>query len=186
MKLTELFLAEIEREAPGTRRALERVPEGRDDWKPHQKSMELGRLSQMVAGMFGWVDLTVNRDYLDFNPPAGEQRYQSPPIHNRAELLAAFDQSVALARKALENTTDEHLMLPWQYRNAGQVINEQPRYIVIRDGVLNHLAHHRGQLTVYLRLLETPVPAIYGPSADEQILVGEKPGAAEKASAAGA
>ncbi len=183
-KMTELFLAEIDREAPATRRALERVPEGRDDWKPHQKSMELGRLAGLLAGIFGWVDLVVNRDYLDFNPPAGEPRYSPPQIRNRQELLAAFDQSIIQARKALESTNDEHLLTPWQYRNAGQVISEQPRHIVIRDGVINHMAHHRGQMTVYLRLLEIPVPAVYGPTADEQIMPGETPQTTEKAKTA--
>jgi len=167
MDLTELFLGELESEIPATRRVLERVPEGHDDWKPHDKSMALGYLAQLVATMFGWVDLTVNQDFLDFNPPDGK-RYTPPQVRTNTELLAAFDQSVEKARAALKGTTEAHLLTPWQFRSGGQVLSEQPRYQVLRDGVFNHLAHHRGQLTVYLRLNEKPVPSVYGPSADEK------------------
>jgi uncharacterized damage-inducible protein DinB len=167
MDLTELFLGELESEIPATRKVLERVPEGKDDWKPHEKSMQLGYLSQLVATIFGWVDLTVNHDFLDFNPPDGK-RYTPPPIKNNRDLLAAFDASVEQARKALKGTTEAHLMTPWQMRTGGTVLSEQPRYVVIRDAVFNHMAHHRGQLTVYLRLNEVAVPSVYGPTADEK------------------
>ena len=167
MDLTELFLGELESEIPATRKVLERVPEGKDNWKPHEKSMELGYLAQLVATIFGWVDLTVNHDFLDFNPPDGK-RYTPPPIRNNADLLAAFDDSIAKARAALKGTTEAHLMTPWQMRSGGHVLSEEPRYKVIRDAVFNHMAHHRGQLTVYLRLNEKPVPCVYGPTADEK------------------
>jgi uncharacterized damage-inducible protein DinB len=166
MHMTELFLGELEREAAATRRVLERVPEGRDDYQPHPRSMPLGRLATLVATMPGWVAMTVNQDELDLRP-AGGAAYQPPPLRTRRELLEALDANVAKAREALAATTDEHLMTPWQLKVAGSVVSEQPRYIVLRDSVFNHLAHHRGQLTVYLRLNEAPVPAIYGPSADE-------------------
>jgi uncharacterized damage-inducible protein DinB len=173
MDLTQLFLEEVESEAPASRRVLANVPEGQDGWKPHEKSMELGRLSLLVAAIFGWVDLTVNRDYLDFNPPNPADRYKPPTVTNNRELLEAFDKSLEIARHALKNTNEAHLLTPWQYRFGGKVVSEQPRYVVLRDGVLNHMSHHRGQLTVYLRLLGKPVPSVYGPSADEPVKPGE-------------
>jgi uncharacterized damage-inducible protein DinB len=167
MKLTDLFLSELEQEAVGTRRALERVPEGRNDWKPHEKSMPLGYLAALVATMPAWIDLMVNRDEFDVQSPAGEG-FKPRTWSTNSELLQLLDESVAKARTALLNTTEEHLMTRWRFVAGGRVVSEQPRYIMIRDSVLNHLAHHRGQLTVYLRLNEAPVPAIYGPSADER------------------
>jgi uncharacterized damage-inducible protein DinB len=166
MELKELFLAQLEREAAGTRKAVERVPEGRNDWKPHVKSMEMGRLAALVATMPGWVVLMIERDELNIDDPSSD-RFKTKPIATRQELLDALEQSVARARTALQNTTEEHLMMPWRFKMGGQVLFEQPRYVVLTDA-FSHLAHHRGQLTVYLRLNEVSVPAIYGPSADEQ------------------
>lgn len=166
MKMTDLFLGELDREAPLTRRVLERVPEGRNDWKPHEKSMPLGYLANLVATLPSWIAMMVTENELDFNPPGG-QRYRPPQADTNRGLLASFDQSVTKAREALLHTSDEHLMTPWRFLVGGRVVSEQPRHVVLRDGVLNHLAHHRGQLTVYLRLNDVPVPSIYGPSADE-------------------
>jgi uncharacterized damage-inducible protein DinB len=168
MKLTDLFIAEIDREASATRRTLERVPEGRNDWKPHEKSMSLGYLSLLVATMLTWVGLVINQDELDVNPPP-DQRQPPKELKTARELVAAFDDSVAKAKEALRNTTDEHLQTTWRMLSRGKVVLEQPRYMMLRDGVLNHLAHHRGQLTVYLRLNGQPVPSIYGPTADEPL-----------------
>jgi uncharacterized damage-inducible protein DinB len=166
MKMTEMFLSELEAEAPATRRVLERVPEGKPDWKPHPKSMPLGYLATLVANLPGWVTMTIRQDELDLNPP-GKPRPIPPNLHTSRELLEAFDKGVAGAREALRQTTDEHLMTPWRLLVGGKVVLEQPRYVVIRDSALNHLAHHRGQLTVYLRLNDVAVPSIYGPTADE-------------------
>jgi uncharacterized damage-inducible protein DinB len=166
MKMTELFSAELDREAIATRRVLERVPEGHNDWKPHEKSMPLGYLATLVATMPSWIAMTIEQDELDMNPPGGSQQKPQNP-QSRCELLEAFDQCVAKAREVLAKTTDEHLMKPWRLLVGGKVVHEQPRHIILRDSVFNHLAHHRGQLTVYLRLNGAPVPAIYGPSADE-------------------
>ena len=164
MNLTKLFLDELDREAPRTRRAVERVPAGRDDWKPHPSSMPLARLAGLVASMPSWVTLVIEQDELDLTPPGGGQ-YQQPSID---QLAAALDQHVAKARESLQTTNDDFLMTTnWRLKAGGQVVMNQPRHIVLRD-TLNHLAHHRGQLTVYLRLLGQPVPAIYGPSADDQ------------------
>ena len=166
MKMTDLFLAELEREAGATRRVLQRVPEGKPDWKPHEKSMPLGYLATLVATLPSWVAMTINQDELDLNPPGGAP-YSPPVLKTSRDLVQRMDEGVAEARRALANTTDDHLMTPWRLLVAAQVVSEQPRHIVLRDAVFNHLAHHRGQLTVYLRLTGAMVPAIYGPSADE-------------------
>ena len=165
MKMTELFLAQLEAEGPKTRRSVEHAPEGRDDWKPHPTSMPLGRLVMLVAGMPAWIAMVIHDDHLDLNPPAGKG--QGPPaMPTQADRLKAVDEGVAKARAALTGTTDEHLLKPWRLMVAGKVVSEQPRHVVLRDTFM-HLSHHRGQLTVYLRMNEVPVPAIYGPSADE-------------------
>ncbi len=166
MKLTELLIADLERDAEATRHVLERVPEGRNNWKPHERSMELGRLTALVATMAGWVEFMVNSDELDIAPVNGPA-YQSPVFENRAQILQVHEDSLRRAIAALRNTTDEHLQKPWKFMARGHVISELPRHVNIRDAVINHLAHHRGQLTVYLRLTSASVPAIYGPSADE-------------------
>jgi uncharacterized damage-inducible protein DinB len=168
MKLTELYLGELEREAPASRRILERVPEGRYDWKPHEKSMPMGYLATLVATMPSWIDMMVNQDQLDF-APKGPSAYKPPELRTSRELVEAFDAALAKGRAALKGTTDEHLMTTWKLLAGGRVVQEQPRYMAIGDGVLNHWAHHRGQLTVYLRLNDAPVPSIYGPTADEKI-----------------
>jgi uncharacterized damage-inducible protein DinB len=165
MKLTELFLAELEREAPRTRGALQQVPSGRDDWAPHPKSMPLGRLAGLVATMPSWVGLIVNQEELNLTPPEGQGTYQQPPTDT---LVAVHDGHVAKAREVLLRTSDEFLMTTnWKLLAGGKVVMDQPRHVVLRD-TMNHLAHHRGQLTVYLRLAGSTVPAIYGPSADDQ------------------
>jgi len=165
--LTSLFLDELDREGPLTKRALERVPEGRDDWKPHAKSMPLGRLANLVAMMPGWITMMIERDDFDLNPPGGSSGQFSYQARTPSELLKMVDEGVAGAKKALRQTTDAHLMKPWRLLVAGKVVSEQPRHVMLRDSI-NHLAHHRGQLTVYLRLNDVQVPAIYGPSADDQ------------------
>ena len=165
MKLTELFLAELDREAARTRRALEHVPLGRDDWKPHSKSMPLGRLAGLVASMPSWITLIVEQDELDLNPPQGGGQYQQRPTESLVETL---EQNVMKARKSLSKANDDLLLTTnWRLLVGGRVVSDSPRHIVLRD-TLNHLAHHRGQLTVYLRLNDQAVPAIYGPSADDQ------------------
>jgi len=166
MQIKELFLDELERETEGSRHTLERVPEGNNDWKPHEKSMPLGYLAYLVAAMPSWIAMAINQDELDLYPP-GKPKSKPPDWKSRKELLDLLDANVAQAREALKKTTDEHLMTMWKLLVGGRVVSEEPRYVVIRDSVFNHAAHHRGQLTVYLRLCNASVPAIYGPSADE-------------------
>jgi uncharacterized damage-inducible protein DinB len=165
MTLIELFTAELQREAPHTRRALDAVPRGHDDWKPHAKSMPLLRLAGLVASMPSWVGLIIEQDELNLTPPPGQGQFQPPSIDT---LVSTHDRLVAQALASLAKSHDHFLYTTnWKLLAGGQVVMDQPRHIVLRD-TLNHLAHHRGQLTVYLRLLEQKVPAIYGPSADDQ------------------
>ncbi len=164
MKITEEYLAQFDDEVKRTRRTVERVPEGKDDWKPHDKSMPLGRLAGLVAQMPMWFAMIINQDDLDLNPPGG--KFEQKPMRTPAELVKALDEGAAQGRKALEGVTEEQLQKPWRLLVGGNVVSEQPRHVVIRD-TFSHLAHHRAQLTVYLRLNDVPVPAIYGPSADD-------------------
>lgn len=166
MKLTEYFLGQLEREAVGTRKALERVPEGKNHWKPHEKSMELGYLAALVARMPSWIAMMVLQDELDF-AKRSESSFVPKTQLTSADLVRMLDESVAEARAALQQTNDDHLMTLWRFRVGERVVSEEPRHIMIQDSVFNHLSHHRGQLTVYLRLAGASVPAIYGPSADE-------------------
>src|SRR5262249_4490664 len=165
MTFTQQFAEELDREAARTRRALAHVPLGRDEWKPHPKSMPLGRLAGLVASMPSWVTLILDQNELDLNPPGGGGQDHQPATDKLAETL---DQFVVKARESLSKTNDDFLMTTkWRLLSGGTVVVETPRHIVLRD-TLNHLAHHRGQLTVYLRLTDQVVPAIYGPSADDQ------------------
>lgn len=166
MKMTDLFSAQLEREGAITRRVLKRVPERRDDWKPHPKSMLLGYLASLVAMMPGWVAMAIDQDELDLHPPGGGPSGPPPPKNN-AELVALFEGSLAKSRESLKKTGDEHLLTRWRLLVGGQVVMESPRHVVIED-TFTHLAHHRGQLTVYMRLNDAPVPSIYGPSADDK------------------
>ena len=165
MKLTDFFRAEIDREVERSRRALEQVPEGKYNWKPHEKSMIFGYLADMVATIPTWITMEIKQDELDVAPAEGHQTKQKQK-ETRAELLQALDESATAARAALEQTTDDHLMTSWRLLARGNVVMEAPRHVMIQD-TINHWAHHRGQMTVYLRLMGEKVPALYGPSADD-------------------
>ena len=166
MKLTEFLLAELNREVDRSRRALEQVPEGKYDWKPHDRSMIFGYLADMVATIPSWIAMEVTKNELDVAPADGSTMKQEPK-KTSASLISALDKSAAEARAAFEKTTDEHLKTMWQLKARGQVVQEAPRYEMIQD-TINHWAHHRGQMTVYLRLMGAKVPALYGPSADDK------------------
>jgi uncharacterized damage-inducible protein DinB len=163
--LASLLVAELDAEMKGTRRALERVPEGQSDWKPHEKSMPLGYLAGLVATMPGWIVSMVRDDSLDLAAPGDNSTPHTP---SPAELLELFDARVAAGRAALAGASDDRLLnTRWRLMMGDRVLTDQTRYEAIRGGALNHLYHHRAQLTTYLRLNEKPVPSLYGPSADE-------------------
>ena len=162
MAIVDGLLPEFDHEMTTTRKVLERAPEDRFDWKPHTKSFSLGALAAHVAGLPGWgVDTLMKTEY----DIAAEQPPAAPT--STTELLTTFDENVAAARSALASKTDEELLVMWTLKHGDKAIFSMPRAGVLRSFVLSHLIHHRGQLSVYLRLLDVPVPSIYGPSADE-------------------
>jgi uncharacterized damage-inducible protein DinB len=166
MGLKEFFLWQLEHEVATSRKVIERVPEGRNSWKPHERSMELGYLAALVASMPGWIEVMINRRELNLLAP-GNEVMNTKAVNTRAELCQMLAEGLAKSRKALEETTEDHLLGMWRFRMNDRVVSEGPRYAMISDAAMTHLAHHRGQLTVYLRLLDQKVPAIYGPSSDE-------------------
>ena len=163
MALVDTLLPEFDHEMATARTVLARVPEGRLDWKPHARSFSLGALATHVATLPTWATETLTRGEIDLDP---NQPVPSA-LPSRTDLLAAFDKNVAGARAALTGKTDAELMAMWSLKRGGRTLFTMPKTAVLRSFVLNHLVHHRGQLTVYLRLLDVPVPSIYGPSADE-------------------
>lgn len=162
-RLATAFLAELDNEAKVTRTVLERVPADKFGWKPHEKSMAFGQLAVHVAEMFGWTKETLTSDVLDF----GTMDYKQFEPSSTEELLAYFDELIATSKAVLAETSDETFLTNWTLRNGEQVYFTMPKVAVMRSFVMNHIIHHRGQLSVYLRLNDIPVPAIYGPSADE-------------------
>jgi uncharacterized damage-inducible protein DinB len=166
MTIGQSMLGEFDQEMAGTRKTLERVPEQKWNWKPHDKSGTVGWLAGHIATMPGWITVTLQTDQLDY-APVGGPAYEPPKIENRQQLLAEFDKGVAEARKALAAASDTDMMKDWTLLAGGQTIFTMPRVACLRGMVLNHIIHHRAQLTVYYRLLGVPVPGLYGPSADE-------------------
>ena len=167
MSIAKSLLPEFEQEMANTRKVLERVPDDKWNWKPHEKSGTTGWLAAHVGTVPEWLTMTLNTESLDYAPVDGPS-YTPPKIENGKQLLAAFDKGAGEARAALEKATDADFAVNWTLLAGGQTIFTMPRIACIRGMVLNHLIHHRGQLTVYLRLLNVPVPGLYGPSADEQ------------------
>jgi len=166
MKISESFLPEFDQEMANTRKVLERVPLNKSDWKPHAKSSSFGALAAHLANMPDWAGLTLNSDSFDYAPP-GAPPYETPKFATTDLLLAAFDKSVAEARSALAAADDSKMLAPWSLMAGGKTVMTLPRVAVVRSFVMNHSVHHRAQLGVYLRLNDIPVPALYGPSADE-------------------
>ena len=160
------MVPEFDQEMANTRRTLERVPEDKFGWKPHQKSMAMGRLASHLAELSGWAVSVVEEDELDL-APAGGPGQLSLIMSSRKEILALFDNNVAAARAAISRASDDHLRKPWTLLFSGNKVFTRPRIVVLRSSVMNHSIHHRAQLGVYLRLNNLPVPATYGPSADE-------------------
>ena len=166
MNIIDLYLSELDREVDRSRRALENLPEGKKDWKPHDKSMQFGYLANMVATIPTWLTMIIKQDELDIAPPDGGG-HKWPDPNTRAEYVEALEKSAADARAALKGTTEEHLQTRWKLLAGGKVVADTPRHEMMRD-TINHWAHHRGQMTVYLRLMGAKVPALYGPSADDK------------------
>ncbi len=166
MKLSEMFLGEFDQEMANTRKTLERVPDDKLGWKPHEKSGTMGWLAGHVSNLPSWASVAIGQSEFDL-APQGAPPPQAPPANSRKELLENFEKNVAAARTAIAAASDEHLMKPWTLLHGGQKVFSMPRSAVLRSFVLNHLIHHRAQLGVYLRLNNIPVPALYGPSADE-------------------
>src|SRR6185436_2819060 len=166
MNMKEFLLAELNREVERSRRALEQVPEGKSDWKPHEQSMAFGYWANMVATIPMWINMQIAQNELDIAPKDGP-KFEMQKLNTSAEYVEAMDKAADGAREAFNNTSDEHLKTNWQLKAGGNVVAEAPRYEMIQDSLL-HLAHHRGQMTVYLRLMGAKVPAIYGPSADDK------------------
>ena len=173
MTIGQSMLPEFDQEMQNTRKTLERVPEDKWNWKPHDKSGTVGWLAGHIATLPGWTTMTINTEQLDYAPVGGAS-YQPPKIENRKDLLAVFDKESAEARAALAAVSDQELMKGWTLLAGGKTIFTMPRIACIRGFVMNHLIHHRAQLGVYFRLLNMPVPGLYGPSADE----GQPSGAA--------
>ena len=165
MGLADFMLPEFDREMANTRKTLERIPEDKLDWKPHEKSTTMRGLATHLSNLVSWTVHTIERDELDAAP--GGEPLRTKPIESVQEALETFDKNVAAAREAIKGASDEHLMRPWTLLAAGRTIFTQPRAGVLRGMILNHTIHHRAQLAVYLRLNDVPVPALYGPSADE-------------------
>jgi len=167
MAIYEALLPELAMEAATTRKFLERLPEDKLEFKPHEKSMALGRLAGHIAEMMGWGTTTLQTDQLDF-APAGGPPFQPLVATSREQLLGEFDKGVASFRETLPKTSDQDFMKPWTLLSGGTVFFTMPRLTVIRSMVLNHIIHHRAQLGVYYRMNNVPVPSSYGPSADER------------------
>jgi uncharacterized damage-inducible protein DinB len=162
-RLAMAFLGELENEAKVTRNCLTRIPEEKFDWKPHEKSMSMGRLATHVAEMFDWIRGTLTKSELDF--AAGD--YVPFEAKTNAELVEYFDRTIAEAKELVAKTSDEQFLEPWTLKNGDETYFTMPKVAVMRSFVVNHIIHHRGQLSVYMRLNDIPVPSIYGPSADE-------------------
>ena len=166
MPIVDTLLPEYDHELATTRRLLERVPDGELGWKPHEKSMTLGQLSGHIANLPFWLSATLSAPSYDLS--AGDKEARLDPPASRELLLKEFDEKVSKARASLASATDAEMLAPWALKNGGHEIFSMPRVGAVRSFVMNHLIHHRGQLSVYLRLKDVPLPSIYGPTADEQ------------------
>ena len=161
MAIRDGFIKEVEQESVATRKMLERIPPETFDWKPHEKSMSMQRLSVLVADMFGWLEFMIDQDELDF-----AKGYTQPQPKTTQELVDFFDAKLAAGLTSLKNAEDRVFSQSWTMRNGDTVYITLPKLDIVRQ-TINHMVHHRGQLTVFLRLNDIPVPPIYGPTADE-------------------
>lgn len=168
MTIAESLLPEFDHEMATTRTLLERVPAADAAWKPHDKSMGLGQLAAHLASIPTWGEVALKQTEFDVNPPGGSS--DAPPaFESVASLLGLFDQNVKVARATLAAASNGEMMVPWTLKNGGRAVFTMPRVGVFRSFVMNHSIHHRGQLSVYLRLRDVPLPPIYGPTADTEM-----------------
>jgi uncharacterized damage-inducible protein DinB len=167
MAIAASMLPEFDHEMKVTRSLLDRVPEDRANWQPHKKSMTMGELAIHLPSLVGWVPAIIGQGELNMNPPGGPP-YAPSKFTTSAELLSTFDKAVDAARRALAAAEDAALMVPWSLKTGEHTIFTMPRVAVLRGFIVNHIIHHRGQLSVYLRLNDIPVPDIYGPTADSK------------------
>jgi uncharacterized damage-inducible protein DinB len=161
MSISATLLPEFDEEMASTRRVLERVPDDKPDWKPHPKSFSIAHLAQLVAWLPGWIAQTLTNTELDLASGSGYSNQSTQ------SLLETFEENVRKSRDAIVGASDADYEVPWSLKLKGNVLMTSPRRVVVRQHI-SHLSHHRGQLTVYLRLLDVPVPSIYGPTADEK------------------
>ncbi|MEP6729444.1 MAG: damage-inducible protein DinB [bacterium] len=168
MTIAEMLLPEFDMEIATTRKVLERVPDGKGEWKPHEKAFPMAHLAQLVARLPGWVNMVVERTELDIMPKDGPTT-AGYSIETTATLLAEFERNAKAGREAIAKTTDAQFWESWSFKRAGETLFTQPRYLALRTSVLNHLVHHRAQLGLYLRLTDQKVPSMYGPTADERM-----------------
>ncbi|HJQ67796.1 MAG TPA: DinB family protein [Blastocatellia bacterium] len=166
MAIGKSMLPEFDYEMASTRKTLERVPDDMFDWKPHDKSMTMGGLATHLANLPTWASRAINKDSFDMAPQGGPP-FRLTQAQSRSEVLDTFDKNVAEARAAIAGASDEALMEKWSLLSGGETVMTLPKVAVLRSFIMNHSIHHRGQLTVYLRLNDLPVPGLYGPSADE-------------------
>ena len=166
MPMNQALLGEFDQEMANTRKTLERVPDSKLDWRPHPKSGTMAWLAGHVANLPSWINIIFDQDSLDLEP-GGVAPTPPPPPKSSREILEMFEKNLAAGRKALAGVSDEHLMKPWTLLKNGKTVLTMPRIAVLRGFIMNHMIHHRAQLCVYLRLNDVPVPALYGPSADE-------------------
>ncbi len=167
MMIAESLLPEFDMEMAGARKVLERIEDDKLEWKAHPRSNSIGWCACHLAEIAGWVEGTLTQDSWDIRPDGGEP-YQSPNFNSRQEILEFFDANVAAGRAQIAATSDEEFGKSWSLLSGGEALITMPKVGVIRTWVLNHLIHHRAHLCVYLRMNEIPVPALYGPSGDEQ------------------
>ena len=166
MTIGQELLPEFDQEMAGTRKVLQRVPDGKLDWKAHEKSNTIGWVATHLANIPSWTGYTLNQDSLDINPP-GQGAFKTPVAKSVQEILDRFDKNVAEARQQLAAAQDAVFSQPWTLLSNGAKVFTLPKAAVLRSFVLNHIIHHRAHLCVYLRLNDIPVPGLYGPSADE-------------------
>jgi uncharacterized damage-inducible protein DinB len=165
MAIAETILPDFDHETATTRTLLERVPADKAEWKPHAKSMSLGELAMHISIIPEWAMVTLKQTQFDTNPVGGAP-YTPPQFESTAKMLARYDEAVKAARTMLVSATDGEMMVPWALKSGGRTIFNMPRVAVFRSFIMNHSIHHRGQLSVYLRLCDVALPAIYGPTAD--------------------